>query len=487
MCGVVGSVGVSKNPVTSYNLLTNLLRETKRRGPHATGHYFVDLEGKVHTHKSPTPADIFVRGKQWKHSIHGHRALMGHARFTTHGSEDDNRNNHPFVSKSGNIAIVHNGVLFLYDEHKHKYRLQSECDSELILRIITGEKSVLRGIKKVFSLLGPGGDFACEVIHNNPQTGKADFYFFRDSGRPGRMLDLREELGQLMFCSETAIWKDAIRKAGLGRRLHKIKTTHVPEYEIWQVDSETLKIKKHKVKRPIKVPRYKFNRRGITHQKWTSNTTYSTKPYSSHMASGDDHDDLDYGGSGVNWKDIYGPGAGMSGPPMQSQEDESLEDIDINDPAWDIDVTEADDGSQMASYIFDPNYKGKDKSEWEQLVLDAIVSPDKRYFGWEDDAILTGLLTEAEVKELSELEDDKTDEIDKAEIISIEDLNIDPSDSELDAIAADEVESDDINAELRRLANTRSKKAFDSLEESVMGNIINDIIVNEDQGATIID
>lgn len=46
------------------------------------------------------------------------RNVIMHTRLSTHGSESDNRNNHPVLSPDKNIALVHNGVLWNHEEVK---------------------------------------------------------------------------------------------------------------------------------------------------------------------------------------------------------------------------------------------------------------------------------------------------------------------------------------------------------------------------------
>lgn len=46
------------------------------------------------------------------------RNIIMHTRLSTHGSESDNRNNHPVLSPDKNIALAHNGVLWNHEEVK---------------------------------------------------------------------------------------------------------------------------------------------------------------------------------------------------------------------------------------------------------------------------------------------------------------------------------------------------------------------------------
>jgi glutamine phosphoribosylpyrophosphate amidotransferase len=257
MCGIIGCVGVPENPILSYNLLTALLCETQRRGKHATGFYGVSLQNKILYDKMPVEAMEYVKFREWKMLIEGTKALIGHCRFATQGNVLDNRNNHPFVSKTNKIGLIHNGILYLYDKYKAKYKrsLESECDSELLLRIICREKDALTGIKKVFSLLGPRGDFSCEMIHAQ-QNGKILFYIFRDDGRPGKFIDAFKETGQYFFCSEADIWKDALKDTGTTELLGHLKVEDVPPYQVWVIDSDSMKIFKIKLKPPVKTRTY---------------------------------------------------------------------------------------------------------------------------------------------------------------------------------------------------------------------------------------
>ena len=254
MCGIIGVVGQSTNIKKSKALLTHLMRETEVRGRHATGFFRVSDEG-IDTHKATVPSSKYVRTKKWRTAASGdNTVLIGHARAASIGKKDDLANAHPFVNKNGNIAMVHNGTLWLYEYLKGDYRLDTKCDSELVLRIVGREKGIMRGIRKVFELLGPGGDFACEMLHTHPNTNKTVFYVFRDPGRPVIFVDAREQTGQYFFCSEKKIWDAACRKAG-RKDLRRLDQVEMNTYEIWAIDPDEMTIRKHAVARPKKDPR----------------------------------------------------------------------------------------------------------------------------------------------------------------------------------------------------------------------------------------
>jgi len=396
MCGITGSVGRPKNAILSHNLQTNLLRETKRRGRHATGFYAIDLEKKPVWHKAPISSDLYVRRPEWKQLITGNIALIGHARFTTNGAATVNGNNHPHLSKSGNMALVHNGIVYNYNELKGDYKgsLESDCDSELILRIITQQKDPLRGIKKAYELLGSGGDFACELVHLNPKTGKIMFYFFRDDGRPGKMIDARETLGQLVFCSEKDIWKDAVLKSGMPRTVRQLSVHNIPEYTILVIDADTLKVKEVKVEKP----KYK--------------TRYHSRSHASRVYNYDD-DYYTYGGTGYVRGTGYGHGSSTA-PTIHRSSSVTYNKSVLGD-GW-VETTNPDTG--LPRFIFDPNETEEDEDDkvidaefaeskgieltpeenqdqaFRALLKQCIDDENQRYPGWQDEALSYGLINE---------------------------------------------------------------------------------------------
>ena len=111
MCAVFGYLdykGKVSNAILK-NLIQNLSIAAEVRGTDATGISYVN-HGKVVTFKKAKPAH-----KMKLYFPKNTRAVIGHTRMTTQGSEKYNYNNHPFDGRCGTetFALAHNGVLFL--------------------------------------------------------------------------------------------------------------------------------------------------------------------------------------------------------------------------------------------------------------------------------------------------------------------------------------------------------------------------------------
>lgn len=105
MCCLFGIVdyGKSLSMVQKEHILTVLSRECELRGVDATGIAY-NGQGRLHIYKRPLPAH-----KMKFHVLHDTNIIMGHTRMTTQGSEQKNRNNHPFSGKT--FALAHNGII----------------------------------------------------------------------------------------------------------------------------------------------------------------------------------------------------------------------------------------------------------------------------------------------------------------------------------------------------------------------------------------
>ncbi len=134
MCGIVGYVGDQQAaPV----LLDGLARLEYRGYDSAGVAVFGDqgLEVAKAKGRLQVLSDLIDGGR----AIHGNVGI-GHTRWATHGAPSD-VNSHPHMSRSGRIAVVHNGIIENYAELKaflmgEGVEFASETDTEVVAHLI---------------------------------------------------------------------------------------------------------------------------------------------------------------------------------------------------------------------------------------------------------------------------------------------------------------------------------------------------------------
>ncbi|MBV9986996.1 MAG: glutamine--fructose-6-phosphate transaminase (isomerizing) [Chitinophagaceae bacterium] len=133
MCGIVGYTG----PREAYPVIVKGLKRLEYRGYDSSGVALLDGGGLNVYKKKGKVADLEedVIGKD----LHGHIGI-GHTRWATHGEPSD-RNAHPHQSKSGKLAMIHNGIIENYAQLKRDllskgYTFKSDTDTEVLLNFI---------------------------------------------------------------------------------------------------------------------------------------------------------------------------------------------------------------------------------------------------------------------------------------------------------------------------------------------------------------
>lgn len=134
MCGIVGYIG--DNP--AYEILIKGLHRLEYRGYDSAGVAMVNGKGDLNVYKTRGKVDDLERFCQSK-DIEGCIGIA-HTRWATHGEPND-INAHPHISRSGRIALVHNGTIENYGVLKEALELQgctfqSETDTEVLVKLI---------------------------------------------------------------------------------------------------------------------------------------------------------------------------------------------------------------------------------------------------------------------------------------------------------------------------------------------------------------
>lgn len=136
MCGIVGYLG-DKNAVP---IIMNGLKRLEYRGYDSAGISVID--GGLHVAKcAGKVSDLQAR---IENVITEATVGIGHTRWATHGKPTD-ANAHPHVSNSGELILIHNGIIENYDSikealQKRDYTFQSETDTEVLVNLIEDVK-----------------------------------------------------------------------------------------------------------------------------------------------------------------------------------------------------------------------------------------------------------------------------------------------------------------------------------------------------------
>ncbi len=135
MCGITGYIGYRD----AYPIVINGLKRLEYRGYDSAGIMMYD-GSNIHLSKTKGKvSDLEVitdKEEERKKGLIG----MGHTRWATHGVPNDT-NSHPHFSQSGNLAIVHNGIIENYDTLKKElitrgYTFKSDTDTEVLVNLI---------------------------------------------------------------------------------------------------------------------------------------------------------------------------------------------------------------------------------------------------------------------------------------------------------------------------------------------------------------
>jgi glutamine---fructose-6-phosphate transaminase (isomerizing) len=141
MCGIVGYIG-SKKVVP---VVIEGLRKLEYRGYDSAGIAVVTREGKLEVRRAPGKLRNLEEALQ-RSPMEGTYGI-GHTRWATHGRPTE-ENAHPHRDCSGQIVVVHNGIIENYLELKHElqqegHKFVTETDTEVVAHLV--EKSTKNG------------------------------------------------------------------------------------------------------------------------------------------------------------------------------------------------------------------------------------------------------------------------------------------------------------------------------------------------------
>jgi glucosamine--fructose-6-phosphate aminotransferase (isomerizing) len=134
MCGIVGYIG-NKD---AFPILIKGLKRLEYRGYDSAGVALVNSIGKLNVYKTKgkvAELEEYCHDKDISGTIG-----IAHTRWATHG-EPSSVNAHPHYSESGNLAIIHNGIIENYVEIKSNLiakgiHFRSDTDTEVLVQLI---------------------------------------------------------------------------------------------------------------------------------------------------------------------------------------------------------------------------------------------------------------------------------------------------------------------------------------------------------------
>lgn len=145
MCGISAYIG----PREAYPIVINGLKRLEYRGYDSAGVMIYDGK-KMHLTKTKGKVSDLEAITDSEPDRKLGNIGMGHTRWATHGVPND-VNSHPHYSQSGNLVIVHNGIIENYDTIKKElisrgYTFKSDTDTEVLVNLIE-EVKITEGCK----------------------------------------------------------------------------------------------------------------------------------------------------------------------------------------------------------------------------------------------------------------------------------------------------------------------------------------------------
>ncbi|HLT33350.1 MAG TPA: glutamine--fructose-6-phosphate transaminase (isomerizing) [Aquaticitalea sp.] len=134
MCGIVGYIGHRE----AYPIIIKGLQRLEYRGYDSAG---IALYDGCDIKLSKTKGKVLDLEQKIQKEISTSGSLgIGHTRWATHGVPND-VNSHPHYSNSGNLVIIHNGIIENYETlkielKKRGYTFKSDTDTEVLINLI---------------------------------------------------------------------------------------------------------------------------------------------------------------------------------------------------------------------------------------------------------------------------------------------------------------------------------------------------------------
>jgi glucosamine--fructose-6-phosphate aminotransferase (isomerizing) len=134
MCGIVAYIGTRE----AYPILIKGLQRLEYRGYDSAGVALINPAGDLNVYKKKGKVAELLASASDK-DLSG-TVGIGHTRWATHGEPND-VNSHPHYSQSGDMVIIHNGIIENYSSikeglKKRGHEFKSQTDTEVLIHLI---------------------------------------------------------------------------------------------------------------------------------------------------------------------------------------------------------------------------------------------------------------------------------------------------------------------------------------------------------------
>ncbi len=176
MCGIVGYVG----PRDATPIILEGLKRLEYRGYDSAGLAIVQADGTIGVRREVGKLAGLVELVAAE-PVSG-QVGIGHTRWATHG-EPSRRNAHPHVGLTGQVAVVHNGIIENFLPLRHKLEAEGRCfasetDTEVVVHLVEG-------------YMAGGADLETAVRRALTQVKGASAFVFLSSREPDRLVAAR--------------------------------------------------------------------------------------------------------------------------------------------------------------------------------------------------------------------------------------------------------------------------------------------------------
>ncbi|MHB0755696.1 glutamine--fructose-6-phosphate transaminase (isomerizing) [Polaribacter sp. M15] len=232
MCGISAYIGYRE----AYPIVINGLKRLEYRGYDSAGVMIYDGKNMHLTKTKGKVSDLeVITDKDEKRKVG--KIGMGHTRWATHGVPN-NINSHPHTSNSGNLVIVHNGIIENYDTIKTElisrgYTFKSDTDTEVLINLIEEVKETegcKLGHAVQLALTNVVGAYAIAVFDKNRPNeiivARLGSPIAIGVGKDEKEFFIASDASPFVEYTKNAIYLDdeemAIIKLSKGVKVHKI-------------------------------------------------------------------------------------------------------------------------------------------------------------------------------------------------------------------------------------------------------------------------